>query len=297
VGALINLSDVVGESGEPSARAALLHVHSALVGTEGDIERVLTGRQKLSAETDKVAEARQDLNARIADEASSLVEKMRRGIDWTLSQFGSVSTLNFAARLSASSLQSEIAAVALAETAEELARLEAKRERLLVARAGIVREVVRESLLNGLIEDFADTIAALRDGMTRLTALSRFLEPQSHDYRPNASRVAVVLPDYTDPDGQRDQAVVATAAAISKIESVLNAFAEALLLDPRAPVPELEVDTLDDPDTPYHALSPAERAQIDRDFSPQVPQHRVTTDSLLFEEQAAAKAFVVGLTN
>ena len=127
--------------------------------------------------------------------------------------------------------------------------------------------------------------------------MARFLEPQSHDYRPEAARLAVVVPDYADPDGQRDQAIVATAKAISHLEGQLARFTEALKDNPKAPAPDLEVDTSLDADEVYSNLTAPERAERDREFVA-VTTHRRTTDSMLFEEQllAKAKAFV-GLTN
>ena len=289
MGDLVHLSDRIGEFGSPSERAALARISSALVQVETEIEALLIGQDKLEAQMGQGADLKQDLAEKIVGEACSIVEMMKKGIAWTLGQTGTRATRKSAELLSVSQLQMAVGEATRAETAQELQRLEARRERLLIARAGLVKETVRESLQPALLEDFANTLELLRDGMVRLAALSRFLSPASDEWRPDASRIAIVLPDFADPDGRRDQTVVATAAAIGQVETILAQFAADLERDPRAPVPELEVDASADVDTPYHALSPAERAQIDRDFAPQPPQHRVTTDSMLFAEQAAAK--------
>jgi hypothetical protein len=285
---------VIGES--PSERAALARVSSALAQTESDIGAVLAGQTRVESEMGKAADLKQDLAERIVGEAKSLIAAMKNSAaSWALGQTGTRATRKSAELLGVSQLQTAIGEATLKEAASELQRLEAQRERLLEARKSIIKETVREALEPALLEDYADTLTHLREGLTRLTALGRFLEVETHDYRPDANRVAVTVPDFTGAG--RDQAVVAEAKSIGQVEAILAQFAAALELDPRAPVPELEVDTLEDPDTPYHALSPAERVQIDRDFSPQAPRHRQTTDSLLFEEQLREAKSFVGLTN
>jgi hypothetical protein len=287
MGDVFHLSDVIGESGEPSSRAALARMSSALAQTEGEIEGVLVGKTKLESEMGKEAGLKQDLAERIVAEAASVIAAMKSGAQWALGRCGSRGTLKAAELLSASSIQTAIGEATIKEAADELQRLENKRERLLVARAGIIREVVRESLQPALLADYAVTLTQLQLDMTRLAAMRRFLEPQSHEYRPEAARLAVTLPDFAHGSGET--AVVATAAAIGRVETILAQFFADLERDPRAPVPELEVDALDDPSTPYHALSGPERAEIDRAFVPPVNTHRRTIDAELFEEQAAAK--------
>jgi hypothetical protein len=86
MGALINLWEQAGfgERGEPTGRAALLRVTSALAATETDIERVLVGKEKLASEMGKAADVELDLRAQIGGEATSLVEMMKQGVQWTL---------------------------------------------------------------------------------------------------------------------------------------------------------------------------------------------------------------------
>jgi hypothetical protein len=296
--ALINLWEQAGfgERGEPTGRAALLRVTSALAATETDIERVLVGKEKLASEMGKAADVELDLRAQIGGEATSLVEMMKQGVQWTLGQFGNRATRKTAELLNTSSIQAAIGDAALAEAAEELQRLEAKRERLLVARAGIIRETIREALQPALLADYGVILERLQEIVTRLRGVERYLTPPSPDYRPDARRIAMNLPNFARGDGS-DQAVVATSAAIGEVEAALAAYAEELSRDPMAPCPELPDVSRRDDGTIYSDLSGPERLEVDRAFVPQIPHHRRTIDSKLFEMQVReAKAFV-GLTS
>jgi hypothetical protein len=293
MGDLVNLWDVAafGERGEPSARAALLRVASAMSATEGEIERILVGRSKLEGEMTKAADAKRDLRDRIGAEATSLVEMMKQGASWALGQFGNRLTLKTAELLGVSSIQATIGEAALAEAAEELQRLEAKAERLRVAKAGIIKEVVREALQEALLADYGILLERLQETMARLKGVERFLTPQSHDHRPNATRLAVLVPNFARGDGS-DQVIVAEAREIAKVEAHLAAFAAALEHDPRSPAPELPpLDASADDSTTYDQLTAPERAAVDRDFVA-ITNHRKTVDSELFAEQKReAKSF------
>ena len=285
-----------GERGEPSGRAALLRTASVLAATEGEIERVLVGRSKLEGEMTKAADAKRDLRDRIGAEATSLVEMMKQGASWALGQFGNRSTLKTAELLGVSSIQATIGEAALAEVAEELQRLEAKLERLRVAKAGIVKEVVREALQEALLADYGVILERLQEAMARLKGIERFLTPQSHDYRPNASRIAVLVPNFAKGDGS-DQAVAVEAREVAKVEAFLHAFAAALERDPMAPCPELPpLDASADDLTTYDQLTAPERAAVDREFVA-ITNHRKTVDSELFAEQLREAKVLVGLTS
>jgi hypothetical protein len=297
MGDLVHISDLIGQSGEPSERAALARISSALGQVEREIEALLIGQDKLEAQMGQGTDLKQDLAEKIVAEASAIVALMKKGVAWTLGQTGTRATRKSAELLSVSSIQMAVGEATREKTIEEIQRLEAKRERLLVARAGIVRETIRESLQPALLEDYAATLAHLQSDMIRLEALRRLLSPPSHDYRPDAARLAVIVPDFASGSG--DTAVVATAQAIGQMESRLHAFMAELERDPRAAAPELqiEVDDQSDADTPYDQLSPPERRAADAAFSLPVNTHRRTVDAELFESQLAeAKAFV-GFTN
>jgi hypothetical protein len=297
MGALVNLWEQAGfgERGEPTGRAALLRLASALSATETEIERVLAGTEKLAAEMGAAADAKRALAEKIVGEAAALVAKMKQGAAWTLGQFGARSTRKTAELLSASSIEAAIGDAALAEAAEELQRLEAQRERLRVAQAGVIKEVVREALQEALLADYGVLLERLQETTARLKGIERFLSPPSADYQPGASRLALSVPNFAKADGS-DQAVVVESREIAKVEAFLHSFAASLEHDPRAPAPELpEFDDGADPSIPYHELTGAERRQIDREFVLPANQHRQTTDAMLFEEQQA-KAFSA-LTN
>ena len=279
MGDLVNLDvAVMGARGEPSPRAALLRVKSALAATDGEIERVLVGKEKLAAEMGAGADVEQDFRAKVSGEAASLVEMMKRGVDWTLGQFGSRATRKTAELLSVSALHSAIGDAALAEAAEELQRLEAKRERLHVAQVAVIRETIREAIQDPLLVEYGGLLEQLQEILPRLKGVERFLTPQSHDYRPDASRIALTVPNFARGDGS-DQAVVVEPREIAKVEAHLHAFAGALERDPMAPRPELPpLDASADPSTTYDQLTAPERAAVDRDFIA-VTNHRKTVDS------------------
>jgi len=296
MGDLVHISDLIGASGEPSTRAAALRIHSALAANEVELEAVLVGRDKLDSALGTAADAKRDLAGRIAAEAVGLVAKMKQGTSCALGQTGDRGTLKAYEKLSVSSVQEAVGAAALEEAGEEARRLEAKGERLRVAQAGVIKEVVRESLQDPLLVEYGDLLAQLQTILPRLKALERFLAPRSHDFQPNAGRLAVLLPIFAGVEGA-EQTVVAEAREIAKIEAALAAYAAELELDPMAPCPELpELDQSADPSTTYDQLSGPERAAVDREFVA-TTQHRRTTDSMLFREQIEAAKASVSLTN
>jgi hypothetical protein len=297
MGDLVNLWDVAafGERGEPSARAALLRVASAMTAAQGEIERVLIGRQKLEGEMSKVADVKRDLQDRIKLEAASLVAAMKSSAQWALGQFGNRATRKTEELLGASSIQTAIGEQALAEAAEELQRLEERRERLRVAKAGIIKEVVREALQEALLADYGVILERLQETTARLKGIERYLTPPGHDYRPGATRLSVLVPGFKG-DGS-DMALTVEAREVQKVEAFLHSFAAALEHDPRSPAPELpEFDASADPSTTYDMLTGPERAAVDRDFVA-VTSHRKTVDSELFAEQLREAKALVCLTN
>src|SRR5271166_849126 len=108
MGELVNISDVIGEAGQPSARAALARLSSALAQVEAEIENVLTGQNTLQSEMAKASDVKRDLAERIVGEATSLVEMMKSGTAWALARCGSRGTVKAAELLSVSSIQSAI---------------------------------------------------------------------------------------------------------------------------------------------------------------------------------------------
>ena len=174
-------------------------------------------------------------------------------------------------RLAASKHQAEVARRAIVAIDVELERLAlvdaelAERERFLIA------DVIRESAA-GLHADYSTSAEHLRDGLVRLTALSRFLTPELPDIVPGARRVALAIPDFLGDDGQT--AIVAPAREIERVEAILRRYAEALALDARAPFPTLpDVDTSDD-GAIYSDLSPPERRAVDQSLEAPVVRKR-----------------------
>jgi hypothetical protein len=118
------------------------------------------------------------------------------------------------------------------------------------------------------LADYATACESLRGSIVRLTAVSRFLKPTSHDYMPGADRIAVVAPDFAAADGS-ELAIVAEPRAIARAEAILRQFAAELLNDPRTPVPEFPpLDATPDPSVSYDQLSAPERLAVDRELKP-----------------------------
>jgi hypothetical protein len=298
MGEVTNLWDVAvfGERGEPTERAALLRLASAGSATETEIENVLIGQTKLQGEMGEAAEVKRTLAEKTVAEAAGLVAKMKENATWTLGQFGTRSTRKTAELLSASSIESAIGAAALEESAAELTRLENKLERIRVAKAAVIREVVRESLQPALLSDYGNLLERLQETAARLRGLERYLSPASHDYQPNAGRLAMLLPNFAKGDGS-EHALTVEAREVSRVEACLAAYAEELERDPMAKCPELPpLDTSADESTTYDQLTGPERAAVDREFVA-VTRHRQTTDSELFAEQAREASPFRALTN
>jgi hypothetical protein len=295
MGDVFHLSDIIGESGEPSVRSAALRIHSALAANEAEIEAVLVGKERLEGELGRAEDAKQDLAGKIAAEVASVIAAMKSGAKWALGQTGNRGTLKAFEKLSVSSIQEAIGEATLKESAEELQRLEAKRERLIVAQTSVIREVMREALQDPLLLEYGILLEQLQTILPRLRGLERFLSPTTHDYRPDAGRIALTVPNFARGDGS-EQTIVAEAREVSKIEAVLASYFSSLERDPMAKCQALpELDQSADPSVSYDMLTAPERRAVDAAFAP-VTKHRRTVDSELFEEQVAAKSFAA-LTN
>jgi hypothetical protein len=245
-------------SGLTPARAKLARHAAWISHVEAELARLTAGKARLETEIAKANAARDDLEARVNEDAASLVDRIRGGLEWALSTFGGPQVLSLDARLVASRHHAAVASKALVATIEEIGRVEAVLARLRERKSAMVAGATREAAA-GLFEDYAIASECLRESMIRLAALENFhgVERQG--------RVVAALPDFDWTTGP-DRPVVAPAREIAKAKEVWARFAEALENDPRAPADLLAfpaVDPAADNNIPYENLHPLERRIVD----------------------------------
>jgi hypothetical protein len=255
----MNALALIPRDGAPPARQALISLNAKIADAERRLSTLQSGKAALAAELSRAAEAKSELQAIVDVEAKGLVERLRDGAQWLLSSYGNARARELAASLSESRIQAAVGERAVDAVGEEIATLEREISELKQRRPDAVRAVLRESA-RGYFEDYAATVDALREHMTILRGLEKALDVE------RIGRCVATVVDFTWKDGLNEEAVVATAAAISKAESVWRRYAAALVDDPAAPV-----DMLDFPVDPgadfgvtiYSELSKSERLRID----------------------------------
>ena len=164
----------------PFARRALDRCQAERAGLKGEVAKLKAMRADLEPKLGVIDQAEHEVDALLNRDAQSLIDRMRSGVEAALDLFGGRARI-MDERLAASKHQAEVARRAIVAIDVELERLAlvdaelAERERFLIA------DVIRESAA-GLHADYSTSAEHLRDGLVRLTALSRFLTPE---VRPN----------------------------------------------------------------------------------------------------------------
>jgi hypothetical protein len=239
----------------PPARAAL-SAHGVTVQIlTGDLSRLQAAQAKLASDIAKGVEARRALQAMIDRDSSTLVQKLKQGLDWP---FSSSQSAHMNAKVEASTLESQIAENASRELAAEIATLEARLADLAERNGMLVKAALVESA-EGFYVEYSEAVEGVRQGMVILSALERLLGTE------RLGRPIGTLPDYRWTQGMQDQPVIASSASISAAVAKWNEFAREVANDPRAPIDTLNFGSLDgEPDLlPYESLSPLERRRID----------------------------------
>jgi hypothetical protein len=270
----------------PLARRALVRNAAERAGVKGEIAKLQAMRAELEPKLDVVDQTEREVDNLLNRDAQSLIDRMRNNLGAALSMFGSKAR-DLDERLVASKHQAEVARRAIEAIDRELANIEVKLAELDEREKFLIADVVRESA-EGIFDDFSVAADHLRDGLVRLTAISRFLAPETAEYRPGARRIALPIPDFVGSDGLSETVILAPAREIERVEAIIRQYAETLAMDARAPFPTLpEIDTSPD-GAIYSDLTAPERRAVDQAFAPPVNHHRLTVDAALFDEQVAA---------
>jgi hypothetical protein len=77
----------------PPARAALVSLNARTERAERQLSTLCDGRDRLRSECGRADSAKIELESLITEDASTLVGKLKAGVGWALSSFGSPSQL------------------------------------------------------------------------------------------------------------------------------------------------------------------------------------------------------------
>jgi hypothetical protein len=257
---------IIPSSSLPPARATLVALNRRLADADRALATLVTGRDRLRSELGRADVARNELDSMIAEDASSLVGKLRSGANWALSHFGSPRAMNLLASLSESHLQNEVGSKALAAIEAEIAVAEREVADLRLRKPDLVRAVLLESA-DGFKDDLATAIDDLRAMMVVLAALDKITARSDGHWSPN-ERVVVEIPALA---GLQAQAVVVPSASIETALRVWGKYSQALGDNPLASADEMKFPPVnphaDDGMISYDRLTSTERSLVDQNRS------------------------------
>jgi hypothetical protein len=244
-------------AGLPPARAQLVDLNRRIADAEHQLATLCSGRYRLRSELGRANSAKIELDVLISDDASSLVGKLRSGVTWALSNFGSPRAQTLVAQLSESRVQHEVGAQALQSIDAECKALESDLDALRARKPNVVAQAAA-----GLFEDYADAVDQLRDLMVQLRGLEVAMGVERIP-----ARTAAMLPDFTWADGLPEMAVVAPAASIATANNVWQKFARTLGDNPLASADEMKFPSVDpyadDGLVEYGRMTATERRRVD----------------------------------
>lgn len=211
------------------------------------------GRGKVAAQVEAAEARRQAHDAEIEAEAEGIADKIKRGLDWTLS---------FAApRRAEPAPDLTVARATLTRLDAAIERKRAEVEAVASRVPSVVDAALREEAAAIGIE-YRTALDATRAAMTKLEALDVALGGG------RGGRLTFEAPGYAAAGHEIDvTAIVAPPAEISAAVRVWRSFAGALAEDPRADATKFLRFAAHDPHAAetaiYSELSPAERRLVD----------------------------------
>ena len=245
----------------PPARAALLDLTAKIERAERQLATLQSGKAALAAELGRAAGAKAELQALVDADALTLVDRLKSGGQWLLSNFGNARARELSASLAESRIQAAVGEKALDAVALETAALEHEIGTLQAPKPQLIAQTMREAAA-GLFEDYADAVDQLRDLMTQLRGLEVALGVERIP-----ARTAATLPDFNWQDGLPEMAIVAPAASIAASREVWAGFATRLGDNPLASVDELKFQTADPKGEgemiEYDRMTAPERRRVD----------------------------------
>jgi hypothetical protein len=259
----MNALTIITRDALPPGRARLIALNRRLADADRALATLVNGRDRLRSELSRADNARNELDSMIAEDASSLVGKLRSGASWALSHFGSPRAMNLLASLSESHLQNEVGSKALAAIEAEISVAEREVADLKALRPDAILAVMKEASA-GYVADLDNLADDLRQTMTILSGLDRITATPTGEWSPN-QRVVVTLPSI---GGLPETIVISPTSEIEKARSIWAAYAQELEHDALAKVGDHLKFPSVDPHAdaglvPYETLHPAERRIVD----------------------------------
>jgi cell division protein FtsB len=257
---------IIPTTGLPPARARLVNLTRRISDAESQLARLVRGRDQLRAELSRADSAKAELETLITEDASSLASKLRSGVNWALSSFGSVRAQNLIATLAESQVQHGIGQKALNAIEAEIAVSEREVSDLKAHKPDMVRSVLIEAA-DGFRADLLSAVDDMRQAMTTLAALDRLTARSDGSFSPT-DRIAVELPSLGTMPAQ---AVIGPEACIERAQSIWSAYADELDSNPLANVENLTfphvIGNEDDGRLTYDRLTHTERNRVDQERS------------------------------
>ncbi|MGO9672717.1 MAG: hypothetical protein ACLPSF_00840 [Methylocella sp.] len=251
--------------GFPPMRAALARHVAWIASIEGDLAKLAAGRAKLAGQIESAKAAQAAIAEDAASGAETILDKIRRGFDWSVGAAVSPGAMERAASVTASGPHLAVAEAALAKLDGEIAGTEALLSTLRARKSQFVAAAAREAA-DGIFQDYSTVIETLREIMVQIAGLDAALGS------PRPARLVAVLPDLAGSSGLDEMPVLAPPAAIADAAKEWRRFIHALAADPRAPASMLEFAPVD-PNAPdpscYDERHPLERRVIDVNFAQQ----------------------------
>lgn len=247
--------------GLPLQRAALARHLAWVQSVAGEIAALQAGREKIVAQIAKAKAAQTKLKEDTNTVAASLLDKIKRGVEWS---FGSAVTPGHVARaetISASAHHLEVAESALAQIDQEIADKTALHVTLENRQGEFMRRALREHSAS-LGDEYLAALDAVRECVTRLEALERFCGG-GHD-----GRIVLDVPGFSAAGHRFDRVPVAVvgsdvADAIGAWRGLANAWAKTPRADPEKHLKFAPIDPNAVDDVMYHELTPSERRVVD----------------------------------
>ncbi|WOJ89895.1 AAA family ATPase [Methylocapsa polymorpha] len=254
---------VADTKGLTPQRARLARFSAWIASVEADLAKLQSGRDNLVVQIDRALCARAGVAEDVSAGAKSILDRIRAGVEWSLSGVVTPGAIDRAAEVAAAAQQIAVAEKALADINAEIAGTEALLATLSARKPRFAAAAVREAA-QGLYADYLTTQDNLREIMTQIGALDAALRC------PRPGRLVAVLPDLAGSSGLDELPVAAVKSEIDAAAKVWAAFARALAQDPRAPADMLDFPPHDPKakdDLVYDRLHPIERRIVDLEFA------------------------------